>query len=171
MSDAKPVTSVGGLRGQSAGSTAICTVGKEGIGLTYRGYHIDDLAENATFEEVAYLLLKGTLPNWQELDDFKKRLKGLRSLQPVLARISEGHPTDGRPPYGHLNAWRAGAGARFRAAGCDCGAVTGKSPLDALLLVSLCSPNAGAAAVLDGLNRLVQAAEALLAGRPDPQTR
>jgi citrate synthase len=43
MSDAKPVISSGGMRGQSAGSTAICTVGKEGIGLTYRGYNIEDL--------------------------------------------------------------------------------------------------------------------------------
>jgi 2-methylcitrate synthase len=62
MSDTKPISSHDGLRGQSAGSTAICTVGKEGIGLTYRGYHIEDLAENATFEEVAYLLLQGALP-------------------------------------------------------------------------------------------------------------
>jgi 2-methylcitrate synthase len=61
MSDAK--TSTGGLRGQSAGSTAICTVGKEGVGLTYRGYNIEDLGQNAAFEEVAYLLLKGSLPN------------------------------------------------------------------------------------------------------------
>jgi 2-methylcitrate synthase len=97
MSDAKPVTSVGGLRGQSAGSTAICTVGKEGIGLTYRGYHIEDLAQNATFEEVAYLLLKGTLPNWQELDDFKKRLKGLRSLSPALKEVLERIPKDTQP--------------------------------------------------------------------------
>ena len=52
MSDAKPVISSGGMRGQSAGSTAICTVGKEGIGLTYRGYNIEDLGANATFEEV-----------------------------------------------------------------------------------------------------------------------
>jgi 2-methylcitrate synthase len=89
--------SVGGLRGQSAGSTAICTVGKEGIGLTCRGYHLDDLAENATFEEVAYLLLKGTLPNRQELDDFKKRLKRLRSLSPALKEVLERIPKDTQP--------------------------------------------------------------------------
>ena len=53
----------GGLAGISAGETALCTVGKEGAGLTYRGYDIYDLAEKATFEEVAYLLLRGTLPN------------------------------------------------------------------------------------------------------------
>ena len=46
-----------GLRGQSAGETALCTVGKTGTGLTYRGYDISDLAENCVFEEVAYLIL------------------------------------------------------------------------------------------------------------------
>ena len=45
-----------GLRGQSAGSTELCTVGKSGTGLTYRGYDITDLADNVTFEEVAYLI-------------------------------------------------------------------------------------------------------------------
>jgi 2-methylcitrate synthase len=97
MSDAKLVSSHEGLRGQSAGSTAICTVGKEGIGLTYRGYNIEDLAENATFEEVAYLLLKGTLANRQELDDFKKRLQGLRSLPPALKEVLERIPRDTQP--------------------------------------------------------------------------
>ena len=48
-----------GLAGVVAGRTAISTVGKEGVGLTYRGYSIEDLAENASFEEVAYLLLNG----------------------------------------------------------------------------------------------------------------
>jgi 2-methylcitrate synthase len=67
MSDAKTPSSPGGLRGQSAGSTAICTVGKEGVGLTYRGYNIEDLAQNATFEEVAYLLLEGALPTGSSL--------------------------------------------------------------------------------------------------------
>ena len=52
MNDKKKV---GGLAGISAGETALCTVGKEGAGLTYRGYDIYDLAEKATFEEVAYL--------------------------------------------------------------------------------------------------------------------
>ena len=52
-----------GLRGQVAGETALCTVGKTGTGLTYRGYDISELAEKAKFEEVAFLLLKGHLPN------------------------------------------------------------------------------------------------------------
>ena len=63
MSETIPPNSSGGLRGQSAGSTAICTVGKSGVGLTYRGYAIEELAEQATFEEVAFLLLEGTLPD------------------------------------------------------------------------------------------------------------
>ena len=58
-----------GLRGQSAGTTSLCTVGKSGTGLTYRGYDISDLANNAQFEEVAYLLLRGHLPDQQELDN------------------------------------------------------------------------------------------------------
>ena len=57
-----------GLRGQVAGDTALCTVGKTGSGLTYRGFDINDLANLATFEEVAYLLLQGRLPNQTELD-------------------------------------------------------------------------------------------------------
>ena len=56
-----------GLRGQSAGETSLCTVGKEGSGLTYRGYTIEDLAQNAGFEEIAYMLLYGALPSVSEL--------------------------------------------------------------------------------------------------------
>ena len=52
-----------GLRGQSAGETSLCTVGKTGAGLTYRGHDITTLAEKAQFEEVAFLLLYGKLPN------------------------------------------------------------------------------------------------------------
>ena len=63
-----------GLRGQVAGETALCTVGKTGTGLTYRGYDISELAENAKFEEVAHLLLKGHLPKQQELDDYTNKI-------------------------------------------------------------------------------------------------
>src|ERR1700674_4208924 len=97
MSDAKPIISSGGIRGQSAGSTAICTVGKEGIGLTYRGYNIEALGANATFEEVAYLLLKGALPNRQELNIFQKRLKRLRYLPTALREVLERIPEDTQP--------------------------------------------------------------------------
>ena len=67
-----------GLRGQVAGETELCTVGQSGTGLTYRGYEITDLAENAEFEEIAFLLLKGHLPNLNELSDYKSKLKILR---------------------------------------------------------------------------------------------
>ena len=70
----------GGLAGVTAGETAIATVGKEGAGLTYRGYDIYDLAENASFEEVAYLLHYGKLPNAAELSAYIERLKGMRGL-------------------------------------------------------------------------------------------
>ncbi|RUO73112.1 bifunctional 2-methylcitrate synthase/citrate synthase [Idiomarina ramblicola] len=88
-----------GLRGQSAGETALCTVGKSGSGLTYRGYDISELAEKVSFEEVAYLLAKGELPNKQQLTDYKKRLKSLRTLpqevKDVLERIPKSaHPMD-----------------------------------------------------------------------------
>lgn len=88
-----------GLRGQSAGETALCTVGKSGSGLTYRGYDISELAEKVSFEEVAYLLAKGELPNKQQLEDYKKRLKSLRTLpqevKDVLERIPKtAHPMD-----------------------------------------------------------------------------
>ena len=60
----------GGLAGVTAGATALCTVGQEGAGLTYRGYDIYDLSDNASFEEVAYLLLHGHLPTQTELDAY-----------------------------------------------------------------------------------------------------
>lgn len=88
---------VGGLAGISAGETALCTVGKEGAGLTYRGYDIYDLAENATFEEVAYLLLRGKLPNKIELDNYIARLKTLRDLPDQLKTVLEMTPEDSHP--------------------------------------------------------------------------
>jgi 2-methylcitrate synthase len=86
-----------GLRGQSAGTTALCTVGKSGTGLTYRGYDISDLAHHAEFEEVAYLLLKGKLPTQAELDDYKHNLKARRGLPPALCRVLEEIPADAHP--------------------------------------------------------------------------
>ncbi|HLV47433.1 MAG TPA: 2-methylcitrate synthase [Aliidiomarina sp.] len=88
-----------GLRGQVAGETALCTVGKSGSGLTYRGYDISELADKVTFEEVAYLLAEGELPNTQQLADYKARLKSMRglpqALKDVLERIpAEAHPMD-----------------------------------------------------------------------------
>ncbi|WP_087717847.1 2-methylcitrate synthase [Salinicola salarius] len=86
-----------GLRGQSAGSTEICTVGKSGSGLTYRGYDIQALAENARFEEVAYLLLKGELPNQRQLDDYVALLQRSRSLPEALKKVLEQVPSDAHP--------------------------------------------------------------------------
>ncbi len=87
----------GGLAGVVAGRTAICTVGKEGAGLTYRGYDIDDLADNACFEEVAYLLHHGKLPNAGELTAYRDRLKSLRALPGELKRVLESVPADTHP--------------------------------------------------------------------------
>lgn len=90
-------TKTGGLAGVVAGKTSLCTVGKEGKGLTYRGYDIHDLAEKATFEEVAWLLLRGGLPNQSELDGYRKRLGGLRDLPAALKAILEQLPADAHP--------------------------------------------------------------------------
>ena len=86
-----------GLRGQVAGKTALSTVGKSGSGLTYRGYDVKDLAENCQFEEVAYLILKGELPDQSELDAYKTKLKGLRGLPQALKEVLERIPKDAHP--------------------------------------------------------------------------
>jgi len=87
----------GGLAGITAGETAICTVGKEGAGLTYRGYDIYDLSDNATFEEVAYLLIQGKLPTRAELDAYVERLKGMRGLPPLVRETLEKIPGNTHP--------------------------------------------------------------------------
>jgi 2-methylcitrate synthase len=97
MSEIIPPSPSGGLRGQSAGSTAICTVGKSGVGLTYRGYAIEALAEHSTFEEVAFLLLKGNLPNLEQLAEFKKRQRAFRFLTPALKEVLERIPKNAHP--------------------------------------------------------------------------
>lgn len=104
MSEPKAVTKTSGgkatgagLRGQVAGQTAIATVGKAGRGLTYRGYSIETLAENALFEEVAYLLMYGKLPTISELAGFKSRLKGRRGLPRALKDVLERIPGDTHP--------------------------------------------------------------------------
>ncbi|BAU56561.1 2-methylcitrate synthase [Halorhodospira halochloris] len=86
-----------GLRGQSAGETALCTVGQEGTGLTYRGYDVRDLAEKCQFEEVAYLLLYGELPNRTQLDEYKKRLMSKRELPQPVKSVLEQIPRDAHP--------------------------------------------------------------------------
>ena len=86
-----------GLRGQSAGQTALCTVGKTGTGLTYCGYDISDLAEHATFEEVAYLIFHGELPNASQLDAYRAKLGGLRGLPGALKEVLERIPASAHP--------------------------------------------------------------------------
>ncbi|MGH8504112.1 MAG: bifunctional 2-methylcitrate synthase/citrate synthase [Gammaproteobacteria bacterium] len=86
-----------GLRGQSAGQTAIATVAHDGSGLTYRGYDVTELAAKATFEEVAYLLIYGELPSAAGLRDYKERLKGLRGLPAALKETLERIPANTQP--------------------------------------------------------------------------
>ena len=86
-----------GLRGQVAGETALCTVGKTGSGLTYRGYDIALLAEKAKFEEVAFLLSRDHLPNQTELDIFVARIKSQRGLPAALKAVLEQIPADAHP--------------------------------------------------------------------------
>ncbi len=86
-----------GLRGQVAGETALCTVGKTGTGLTYRGYDISELAEKAKFEEVAFLLLKGHLPKQAELTAYTTKLLSLRSLPDALKEVLERIPASAHP--------------------------------------------------------------------------
>ncbi len=86
-----------GLRGQTAGQTAICTVGAEGNSLRYRGYDVVDLAENASFNEVAFMILHGHLPNQAELDAFSHRLQEQRKLPAHLCEVLERIPADAHP--------------------------------------------------------------------------
>lgn len=91
------VLSGAGLRGQVAGKTALSTVGKSGSGLTYRGYDVKELAEKCQFEEVAYLILKGQLPTQAQLDEYKAKLKTLRTLPDPLKEVLERIPADAHP--------------------------------------------------------------------------
>lgn len=86
-----------GLRGQVAGETKLCTVGKSGSGLTYYGYDIKELAEKVSFEEVAYLLAHGELPKVAELAAYKGRLAKLRGLPQALKDVLERIPADAHP--------------------------------------------------------------------------
>ena len=96
MAEAK-VLSGAGLRGQVAGQTALSTVGQSGAGLTYRGYDVRDLAADAQFEEVAYLLLYGELPTQAELDAYTGKLRQLRDLPQALKEVLERIPADAHP--------------------------------------------------------------------------
>jgi len=85
------------LSGTAAGNTAICTVGRTGNDLHYRGYDILDFAETAEFEEIAYLLIHGTLPNQAELDSYRAKLKSLRGLPQPVKQTLEAIPATAHP--------------------------------------------------------------------------
>src|ERR1700709_896256 len=92
----KPKKSVA-LSGVTAGNTALCTVGKTGNDLHYRGYDILDIAGSSEFEEIAYLLVHGKLPNAAELKAYKIKLKALRGLPANLKAALEWIPASAHP--------------------------------------------------------------------------
>ena len=92
----KPKKSVA-LSGVEAGNTAICTVGRTGNDLHYRGYNILDFADTAEFEEVAYLLVHGKLPTPAELSAYKTRLKSMRGLPAPVKQALEAIPATAHP--------------------------------------------------------------------------
>ena len=92
----KPKKSVA-LSGVPAGNTALCTVGRTGNDLHYRGYDILDIAETCEFEEIAHLLVHGTLPNRAELAAYKAKLKSLRGLPAAVREALEALPAAAHP--------------------------------------------------------------------------
>ncbi len=96
MVEFKPKKSVA-LSGVAAGNTALCSVGKSGNDLHYRGYDILDLAKYCEFEEVSYLLIHEKLPNLAELTAYKAKLKKLRGLPDALKRVLEQIPASAHP--------------------------------------------------------------------------
>ena len=92
----KPKKSVA-LSGVAAGNTALCTVGRSGNDLHYRGYDILDIATACEFEEIAYLLVHGKLPNIAELAGYKKKLKALRGLPASVKAVLEALPAASHP--------------------------------------------------------------------------
>src|SRR5215217_3831011 len=85
------------LSGITAGHTDISSVGREGKGLHYRGYSIEDLATRAAYGEVAYLLIHGKLPNKSELDAFRQRITGLREIPAPIRQTLELLPKSSHP--------------------------------------------------------------------------
>lgn len=92
----KPKKSVA-LSGVTAGNTALCSVGKTGNDLHYRGYDILDVADSCEFEEIAYLLVHGKLPNTGELKGYKAKLKSLRGLPANVKAALEALPAGAHP--------------------------------------------------------------------------
>ena len=100
----KPKKSVA-LSGVAAGNTALCTVGRTGNDLHYRGYNILDIADTSEFEEIAHLLVHGKLPNASELAAYKKKLKALRGLPAAVMDALETLPAASHP----MDVMRTGA--------------------------------------------------------------
>jgi len=92
----KPKKSVA-LSGVTAGNTALCTVGRSGNDLNYRGYDILDIAETCEFEELAHLLVHGTLPNVAELAGYKAKLQALRGIPASVRAVLEAIPAAAHP--------------------------------------------------------------------------
>jgi 2-methylcitrate synthase len=92
----KPKKSVA-LSGVTAGNTALCTVGRSGNDLHYRGYDILDIARASEFEEIAYLLVHGKLPNRAELAGYKAKLKSLRGVPAAVKAALEQLPASAHP--------------------------------------------------------------------------
>ncbi|RZI92405.1 MAG: 2-methylcitrate synthase, partial [Rubrivivax sp.] len=92
----KPKKSVA-LSGVTAGNTALCTVGRTGNDLHYRGYDILDIAEVCEFEEIAYLLVHGKLPVQAELNGYKAKLRSLRGLPASVKAALEALPAGAHP--------------------------------------------------------------------------
>ena len=118
----KPKKSVA-LSGVPAGNTALCSVGRSGNDLHYRGYDITDLAENCEFEEVAHLLVHGHLPNQIELAAYKRKLARLRGLPLAVRTILEEIPAAAHP----MDVMRTGVSAL----GCVVPEATDHSPAGA----------------------------------------
>ena len=106
MAEFKPKKSVA-LSGVTAGNTALCSVGKSGNDLHYRGFDIADLAAQCEFEEVAHLLIHDTLPTASQLAAYKNKLKGLRSLPAQVKAILEQIPATAHP----MDVMRSGVSA------------------------------------------------------------
>ena len=129
----KPKKSVA-LSGVVAGNTALCSVGRSGNDLHYRGYDIVDLAAHCEFEEVAHLLIRGKLPNLQELTAYKIKLKSLRGLPATVRMVLEALPGAAHP----MDVLRTGVSAL----GCtlperDCHDASGAYDIADRLLASL----------------------------------
>ena len=92
----KPKKSVA-LSGIAAGNTALCTVGRTGNDLHYRGYDILDVATTCEFEEIAFLLVHGKLPTRSELTGYKTKLKSLRGIPAAVKRVLEELPSSAHP--------------------------------------------------------------------------